>query len=139
MMQNFLVDGTGHVKLTDFGLATGALNPQRIESMRNKVSRAHRKCAIDTELTVQLDQVKDEDLVMRSTLERRTLYRSMRMAEPRYVCRCACYAVSMLTRNRPTRSSGLPITCLLRCSVPRRTPILLITGHSGVSSLSSYV
>ena len=39
MMQNFLVDGTGHVKLTDFGLATGALNPQRIESMRSKVSR----------------------------------------------------------------------------------------------------
>jgi serine/threonine protein kinase len=36
--QNFLVDGTGHVKLTDFGLATGALNPQKIEDMRQKVS-----------------------------------------------------------------------------------------------------
>lgn len=35
--QNFLVDGTGHVKLTDFGLATGALNPQRIESLKVKV------------------------------------------------------------------------------------------------------
>lgn len=35
--QNFLVDGTGHVKLTDFGLATGALNPKRIESLRGKV------------------------------------------------------------------------------------------------------
>jgi non-specific serine/threonine protein kinase len=35
--QNFLVDNTGHVKLTDFGLATGTLNPQRIESMRHKV------------------------------------------------------------------------------------------------------
>jgi len=34
---------------------------------------------------IQLDQVKDADLIMRSTLERRTLYRSMRMAEPRYV------------------------------------------------------
>lgn len=34
---------------------------------------------------VQLDQVKDEALVFRSTLERRTIYRSMRMAEPRYV------------------------------------------------------
>ena len=37
-MQNFLMDATGHVKLTDFGLATGALNPQRIESMKVKVS-----------------------------------------------------------------------------------------------------
>jgi len=32
------VDGTGHVKLTDFGLATGALNPKRIESLKVKVS-----------------------------------------------------------------------------------------------------
>ena len=36
--KNFLVDGTGHVKLTDFGLATGALNPQRIESLKHKVN-----------------------------------------------------------------------------------------------------
>jgi cell cycle protein kinase DBF2 len=35
--ENFLVDGSGHVKLTDFGLATGALNPTKIESMRHKV------------------------------------------------------------------------------------------------------
>jgi cell cycle protein kinase DBF2 len=36
-VKNFLVDNTGHVKLTDFGLATGALNPQKIESMKMKV------------------------------------------------------------------------------------------------------
>jgi non-specific serine/threonine protein kinase len=35
--ENFLVDGTGHVKLTDFGLATGALNPAKIEEMKSKV------------------------------------------------------------------------------------------------------
>ena len=68
--ENFLVDGTGHVKLTDFGLATGALNPTKIESMKHK-----------------LDRAKDDKLVFRSTLERRTMYRSMRMLEPRTVRR----------------------------------------------------
>ncbi|KZT68829.1 kinase-like protein [Daedalea quercina L-15889] len=65
--ENFLVDGTGHVKLTDFGLATGALNPQRIESLK-----------------VKLDKVKDNQIVHRSTMERRSIYRSIRNQDPRY-------------------------------------------------------
>ncbi|KAI0042090.1 AGC/NDR protein kinase [Auriscalpium vulgare] len=65
--ENFLVDSTGHVKLTDFGLATGALSPRRIESLK-----------------VKLDKVKDTPLVHRSTMERRSLYRSIRASSPRY-------------------------------------------------------
>ncbi|KAJ8488800.1 hypothetical protein ONZ45_g13822 [Pleurotus djamor] len=65
--ENFLVDSTGHVKLTDFGLATGALNPKRIESMK-----------------IKLDKVKDNQVVHRSTMERRSIYRSIRNEDPRY-------------------------------------------------------
>ena len=39
--ENFLVDASGHIKLTDFGLAAGALNPGRIDSLKSRV----RLCA----------------------------------------------------------------------------------------------
>ncbi|KAH9982055.1 kinase-like protein [Lactifluus volemus] len=65
--ENFLVDSTGHVKLTDFGLATGALNPKRIESLK-----------------IKLDKVKDNQIIHRSTMERRSLYRSIRNEDLRY-------------------------------------------------------
>jgi hypothetical protein len=35
-------------------------------------------------LPFQLDKAKDDNLVFRNTLERRTMYRSVRMKEPRY-------------------------------------------------------
>lgn len=37
--ENFLIDGSGHVKLTDFGLASGMLVPQKIESMRLRLEQ----------------------------------------------------------------------------------------------------
>jgi cell cycle protein kinase DBF2 len=42
--QNFLIDPTGHIKLTDFGLAAGALNPGKIENMKNKVRLICHHC-----------------------------------------------------------------------------------------------
>ncbi|PWN43707.1 hypothetical protein IE81DRAFT_288211 [Ceraceosorus guamensis] len=59
--ENFLVDATGHIKLTDFGLAAGAINPGRLDSMRGR-----------------LDAVKDVDLVYRTPHERSSLYKQMR-------------------------------------------------------------
>ncbi|GAK65640.1 kinase-like protein [Moesziomyces antarcticus] len=58
--ENFLVDSTGHVKLTDFGLASGALHPGKIESMKAK-----------------LDAVKDSDFVYRTPAERGSMYKKM--------------------------------------------------------------
>ena len=65
--ENFLIDATGHIKLTDFGLASGALNPGRIESLKKR-----------------LDQVKDTDLVYRTPAERGSLYQVMRAQNVRY-------------------------------------------------------
>ena len=57
--ENFLIDATGHIKLTDFGLAAGAINPGRIDSMKRR-----------------LDQVKDTDVVYRTPAERSSLYQT---------------------------------------------------------------
>ncbi|RPB27487.1 kinase-like protein [Terfezia boudieri ATCC MYA-4762] len=65
--ENFLVDATGHIKLTDFGLSAGMLSPTRLESMRLK-----------------LDQVKDMKIVERTTLERRAAYKTMRESDINY-------------------------------------------------------
>ncbi|WFD23465.1 serine/threonine-protein kinase dbf2 [Malassezia equina] len=59
--ENFLIDATGHIKLTDFGLASGALNPGRIDSLKRR-----------------LDQVKDTDMVYRTPAERGSLFQMMR-------------------------------------------------------------
>ncbi|KAJ2799003.1 serine/threonine-protein kinase dbf2 [Coemansia helicoidea] len=59
--ENFLVDATGHIKLTDFGLSHGHLSRPTLEAMRRK-----------------LDRVKDQEPTFHSSTEKRTFTRSMR-------------------------------------------------------------
>ena len=61
------MDSTGHIKLTDFGLAAGALNPGRIESLKGR-----------------LDAVKDTSLIYRTPHERSSLYKKMRAQNVAY-------------------------------------------------------
>ncbi|GAA6011222.1 hypothetical protein JCM11491_006763 [Sporobolomyces phaffii] len=65
--ENFLIDPSGHIKLTDFGLAAGALNPGKIQHLKHK-----------------LDEVADSPLVMRSTIEMKSIYKTLRLADARY-------------------------------------------------------
>ena len=37
--ENFLIDSTGHIKLTDFGLSRGSLSQEVIEHLKCKVIR----------------------------------------------------------------------------------------------------
>ncbi|KAL6721902.1 serine/threonine-protein kinase dbf2 [Lecanora helva] len=71
--ENFLIDSTGHVKLTDFGLAAGMLSPQKFESMRIKLEEVGQLSAPFVNPSEQ-----------RSVAERRDGYRSLRDREVNY-------------------------------------------------------
>jgi len=71
--ENFLVDSTGHVKLTDFGLAAGFLAPAKIESMRIRLEKA-------SETSVPFGKPMDQ----RTVAERREGYRTMRDKDVNY-------------------------------------------------------
>ncbi|KAI7973302.1 hypothetical protein EIK77_000650 [Talaromyces pinophilus] len=71
--ENFLIDGTGHVKLTDFGLAAGMLNPGKIESMRIKLEEVGNT-------SVPFGRPMEQ----RTAAERREGYRSLREREVNY-------------------------------------------------------
>ncbi|KAH8662179.1 kinase-like domain-containing protein [Xylariales sp. PMI_506] len=71
--ENFLIDSTGHVKLTDFGLAAGMLSPAKIESMRVKLEKA-------SETSVPFGKPMDQ----RTVAERRDGYRTMREKDVNY-------------------------------------------------------
>ncbi|POV95387.1 hypothetical protein PSTT_16307, partial [Puccinia striiformis] len=38
--ENFLIDRSGHIKLTDFGLAAGSINPGKIQSLKHRLDDA---------------------------------------------------------------------------------------------------
>lgn len=71
--ENFLIDATGHVKLTDFGLAAGMLSPIKIESMRVKLEEVGN-------ISVPFGRPVEQ----RSMAERREGYRSLRDREVNY-------------------------------------------------------
>jgi serine/threonine protein kinase len=71
--ENFLIDSTGHVKLTDFGLAAGMLAPAKIESMRIKLQSVG-------DVVSALGRPVEE----RTAAERRDNYRSLREREVNY-------------------------------------------------------
>ncbi|KAF1355262.1 serine/threonine protein kinase-like protein [Delphinella strobiligena] len=74
--ENFLIDGTGHVKLTDFGLAAGFLAPAKIESMRIKLEEVGNM----PRDAIPFGRPMEE----RSLRERREGYRSLREREVNY-------------------------------------------------------
>lgn len=68
--ENFLIDATGHIKLTDFGLAAGTVSNERIESMK-----------------MRLEEVKNLEFpafTERSIEDRRKIYHNMRKTEINY-------------------------------------------------------
>ncbi len=71
--ENFLIDSIGHVKLTDFGLATGMLSPQKMESLRVKL-----------EGVGNMSIPFGNPIEQRSVAERREGYRTLRDREPNY-------------------------------------------------------
>src|SRR4051812_3659365 len=72
--ENFLIDSSGHVKLTDFGLAAGMLAPSKIESMRIKLE------SVGEARVLPFGRPVEE----RSAAERRDNYRSLRERQPNY-------------------------------------------------------
>ncbi|KAF2155690.1 putative serine/threonine protein kinase [Myriangium duriaei CBS 260.36] len=74
--ENFLIDGTGHVKLTDFGLAAGFLAPAKIESMRIKLEEVGNM----PRDAIPFGRPMEE----RSLKERREGYRSLRERDVNY-------------------------------------------------------
>jgi len=76
--ENFLVGANGHIKLTDFGLSSGILAGERIESMRLKLD------------AVSQAAIGDWGASKRSVKERRKDYKTLRESHVNYVPPIQC-------------------------------------------------
>jgi len=76
--ENFLVGANGHIKLTDFGLSSGILAGDRIESMRLKLD------------AVSQGMVGDWGAGRRSVKDRRRDYKTLRENNVNYVFHFGC-------------------------------------------------
>lgn len=72
--ENFLIDSSGHVKLTDFGLAAGMLVPAKIESMRLRLEQVGETSS----------PFSATPMSQRTMLERQQGYRSLRERDQNY-------------------------------------------------------
>jgi len=70
--ENFLIGADGHIKLTDFGLSSGILAGERIESMRMKLDAVSQG-------------IGDWGAGRRSVKDRRRDYKALRENNPTYV------------------------------------------------------
>ncbi|KAJ2376350.1 serine/threonine-protein kinase dbf2 [Coemansia sp. RSA 2607] len=100
--ENFLVDATGHVKLTDFGLSHGHLSRPTLLAMRKK-----------------LDKVKDKEFIYQSSSDKRSMskYAASRLAEqasrafsivgsPDYMAPEILYTSLAMDRHKVPKSGG---------------------------------
>lgn len=78
--ENFLIDSTGHIKLTDFGLAAGSISNDRIELMRNRL-----KALTDLQNKSDHDSSGSNTLTTGSVKERQQMYRSLRQTKQQEV------------------------------------------------------
>ena len=69
--ENFLIDGKGHLKLTDFGLACGTIADERIQSMKIRLEKIGDKFTANQGL-------------QRSMQERRRIYQTLRENDLNY-------------------------------------------------------
>lgn len=77
--ENFLIDSTGHVKLTDFGLAAGMLVPAKVESMRLRLEKVG-----NTPVPFSNGSPASRPMDQRTVAERQQGYRNLREKDQNY-------------------------------------------------------